>query len=361
MNSVFEQIFGLSGFDQRTLRIAELTGAEDRPALASGIRRALNHEHDWVEVETRTLARPGEPIQWRIWGELGRNSSDHVLLMVQPGSRAAFAEENQFQSDRWQAIGRLAGGVVHDFNNLLTGITLYCDLLLSSFDRRDRRRRYAAEIHSAIAQATALVGQLLVFASPKADPARPLNLNEIASSMGELLTRLIGENIQLNLNLDSDLGLVKIDAPQAQQVLLNLVLNARDALPNGGHITIETSNCKFQPLPKQTPGNSPAFPCVLLAISDNGCGMSAETRRQLFEPFFTTKNRGQGRGLGLTTVRSIVAAHHGLIHFDSAPGQGTRVMVLFPRALPEAPAQLPSSSAISQINPFQEEKKETQL
>ncbi len=368
MNPAFEEIFGLEGINRRALPIGELAGAECAEMLESGMRSVLDCERDWIEVETRSSVRPSEKIKWKAWREPGsRSAGDHALLMAERVSSADVVwVKNQLQSERWQAIGRLAGGVVHDFNNLLTGITLYCDLLLLSLDGRDRRRRYTSEIRSAVAQATALVGQLLVFASPKTTPVRPLNLNEIASSMCELLTRLLGENIQLHLDLGSDLGQVKIDAPQAQQVLLNLVLNARDALPNGGRIIIETSACKFQPLTKEARGNSTAFACVMLAVTDNGVGMSAETRQRLFEPFFTTKNSGQGTGLGLTTVRSIVTAHHGLIHFDSAPGQGTRVMVLFPRALPEAPVQLPSSSAISssailKINPFQEEKKETQL
>ncbi len=368
MNPAFEEVFELEGINQRTLPLAELTGAECAEMFASGMRSVLDCERDWIEVETRSSARPDEKIKWNVWREPEScNTGDHALVIAQRLSTTdVVGEQNQLQSERWQAIGRLTGGVVHDFNNLLTGITLYCDLLLLSLDERDRRRRYTSEIRSAVAQATALVGQLLVFASPKTIPVRPLNLNEIASSMCELLTRLLGENIQLDLALDADLGQVKIDASQAQQVLLNLVLNARDALPNGGRITIETSNCRFQPITKEARGNSTEFACIMLAVTDTGVGMSAETCQQLFEPFFTTKNSGQGTGLGLTTVRGIVSGHHGLIHFDSEPGQGTRVMVLFPRALPEAPVQLSSSSAISspailKTNSFQEEKKETQL
>lgn len=138
-------------------------------------------------------------------------------------------QETQLQAQRWEAVGRLAGGVVHDFNNLLTGVMLYCDLLLSSLDARDRRRRYAEEIRSAIVQATGLVKQLLVFARPQATPVGTLCLNEIARGMHDLLARLIGENIALDLHLDPELGAVTIDQAHAQQVLLNLVLNARDA------------------------------------------------------------------------------------------------------------------------------------
>ena len=158
--------------------------------------------------------------------------------------------------------------------------------------------------------------------------------------MHGLLTRLIGENIALDLHLDPALGVVKIDQAQAQQIILNLVLNARDALPNGGRIILETSNCRFQPVAGTVPSGLPAFPCVLLVVGDNGRGMDAETREHLFEPFFTTKNAGQGTGLGLTTVRSIVTTNRGLIHFESEPGRGTRVMILLPRASQAAESDL---------------------
>jgi two-component system cell cycle sensor histidine kinase/response regulator CckA len=275
-------------------------------------------------------------------------------------------EETQLQAQRWEAVGRLAGGVVHDFNNLLTGVMLYCDLLLSSLDARDRRRHYTEEIRSAIVQGTGLVKQLLVFARPQALPVRTLCLNEIARGMHDLLARLIGENIAFELNLDPELGVVTIDQAQAQQILLNLVLNARDALPNGGRITVETSNCKFQPIAgTMSPTDLPVFPCVLLVVGDNGHGMDAATRQRLFEPFFTTKNAGQGTGLGLTTVRSIVTTNRGLIHFESEPGRGTRVLILLPRAPQPAvsgPLDMadPDSGAQSPT-PIQQIKKESLL
>jgi two-component system cell cycle sensor histidine kinase/response regulator CckA len=273
-------------------------------------------------------------------------------------------EEPQLQAQRWEAVGRLAGGVVHDFNNVLTGVMLYCDLLLTSLDARDRRRRYAEEIRSAIMQATGLVKQLLVFARPQATPVRTLSLNEIARGMHDLLARLIGENIALELHLDPELGSVTIDQAQAQQVLLNLVLNARDALPSGGRITVETSNCKFQPVARTTsPTSLPAFPCVLLVVGDNGHGMDAATRQRLFEPFFTTKNAGQGTGLGLTTVRSIVTTNRGLIHFESEPGRGTRVLILLPRASqPSDPLDKADPDSETQSpTPIQQIKKEPLL
>jgi two-component system, cell cycle sensor histidine kinase and response regulator CckA len=296
-------------------------------------------------------------------GENTKTTPDQALHGAEPTNDTVLEQESILQTQRWEAVGRLAGGVVHDFNNLLTGVMLYSDLLLSSLDGRDRRRRYAEEIRSAIVQATGLVKQLLVFARPQATPVRSLCLNEIARAMQDLLTRLIGENIVLDLHLDPELGAVSMDQAQAQQILLNLILNARDALPKGGRITVETSNCKFQPVAgTMAPSTPTAFPCILLVVGDNGHGMDAATRHRLFQPFFTTKNAGQGTGLGLTTVRSIVTTNRGLIHFESEPGRGTRVMILLPRAsqsavsdLSEAEAANPDSGALSPT-PFQDKK-----
>jgi signal transduction histidine kinase len=283
-------------------------------------------------------------IKWTLWRErcLAEDNA-HALLIAELPNEAAQPVETLLQAERWVAIGRLAGGVVHDFNNVLTGVMLYCDLLLTSLDARDRRRRYADEIRSATVQASGLIRQLLVFSRPQNSPARPISLNEVAAGMRDLLVRLIGENIALELRLDPELGAVEIDPSQAQQILLNLVLNSRDALPKGGRITIETSNCRFQPVAGTSPqSDPPVFPCVLLVVTDNGQGMDARTRQHLFEPFFTTKNAGKGTGLGLTSVRSIVTTNRGLIHFDSESGRGTRVMILLPR--------VPGSASTDSIN-----------
>jgi hypothetical protein len=182
------------------------------------------------------------------------------------------------------------------------------------------------------------VRQLLAIARPGSCEPRLLSLNEIIEGMRSLLVRLIGENIELNFRLDPSLGLVKMDPAQTQQVLLNLALNARDAMPGGGQITIETSNCRVQVFTESRCGaeSQASLPCALLVVGDNGSGMAAETQAHLFEAFFTTKAAGKGTGLGLATVRDIVTSNGGLIHVDSAPGRGTRVTVLLP-LVPEAP------------------------
>jgi two-component system cell cycle sensor histidine kinase/response regulator CckA len=367
MNPAFERTLHRSVASRRSLRLCELVRAEDRERTELLLSDLLDSRRERIGIEARSSGPGQASAKWTAWRQPGGGGEpDHALLIAEHSSDPPRAEESLLQTQRWEAVGRLAGGVVHDFNNLLTGVMLYCDLLLSSLDSRDRRRRYADEIRSAIVQATGLVRQLLVFARPQAAPARLLCLNEVAATMRDLLTRLIGENIALELHLDSELGVVKIDQSQAQQILLNLVLNARDALPDGGRIVVETSNCRFQPVASAMPqSGAPAFPCILLSVGDNGHGMTAETRQRLFEPFFTTKNAGQGTGLGLTTVRSIVTTNHGLIHFESEPGRGTRVMILFPRSSPSTESGLPdtanSDSGAPSATPFHEIKRESHL
>jgi signal transduction histidine kinase len=235
------------------------------------------------------------------------------------------------QAERLEVVGRLAGGVAHDFNNLLTGILLYCDLLMGSIEPGHRARKYADEIRKAGMQASGLVRQLLTIARPPNFQPRLLSLNEIAEGMRNLLARLMGENIELKFCLDPKLGLIKMDPTEVQQILLNLVLNARDAMPRGGGITVETRNCKIQALTESALGTSTraSLPCALFVVEDNGSGMDDSTRAHMFEPFFTTK-ASKGTGLGLATVHSIVTSNGGLIHVQSAPACGTRVSVLLP-------------------------------
>ena len=386
MNAAFERTLDRGVASRRQLRLCELVHPQDREKTESLLRDLLgspaaNSRPDCIAINARGTSHGQASAKWTAWRQPGfQGGPDHALFMVErksderkPDERKNVPQdsdpvpvhESLLQTQRWEVVGRLTGGVVHDFNNLLTGVMLYCDLLLSSLDARDRRRRYADEIRSAILQAADLVRQLLVFARPQVTPARLLCLNDVAAAMRDLLTRLIGENITLNLHLDPELGAVQIDQSQAQQIILNLVLNARDALPNGGRISIETSNCRFQPVAGTASSGPPAFPCVLLTVGDDGHGMTAETRRRIFEPFFTTKNDGQGTGLGLTTVRSIVTTNRGLIHFESAPGRGTRVMILLPWASqpaesdlldPATPDKRPPSAT-----PSQEIKKELLL
>jgi hypothetical protein len=339
MNPVFERTFGHNSGDPRPLRLCDLVSPEEREELAGLVQELLDARRDSFRLQARgsgsdQRGKGQDSTEWTAWRVPEEESTAGSCLLIVAGlPEDREADERLQQRQRWEAVGRLSGGVFHDFNNLLTGVTLYCDLLLAGLESGNRLRRYADEIRSAILQASGLLRQLLVLAQQRGTERQVLSLNDVAAGMQNLLARLIGENIAFKFHLAPDLGLVKIDPAQAQQILLNLVLNARDALLEGGNITIETSNCSLQSLAGIPPphNHEAAFPCVLLVVTDNGRGMDAETRQRLFEPFFTTKSPEPGNGLGLTTVHNIVSRNGGLIHVDSEPGRGTRMMILLPR------------------------------
>jgi signal transduction histidine kinase len=364
-NLAFEQALDPELVHQSSLGLRDLVSLQERDATESLLRELFDGVRDSIRMDGGTATPSLVPTNWTAWRQPGTgDEATHLFVIGERTRMMGPPEDSLLQAQRWEAVGRLAGGVVHDFNNLLTGVMLYCDLLLSSLDSQDRRRRYADEIRSAVIQATGLVKQLLIFARPPARQLRLLSLNRIIEAMRDILSRLIGENIVLEFRLDPDLGLIRIDQAQAQQILLNLVLNARDALPEGGRIVVETSNCKFQTVAgsRLARQGAAAFPCVLLAVGDNGLGMDTKTRQRLFEPFFKTKSAGKGTGLGLTTVRSIVTASCGLIHVESEPGRGTRVMILLPRASQSPEVQLQNTSLARtepSPPPLQEARKES--
>jgi two-component system, cell cycle sensor histidine kinase and response regulator CckA len=247
------------------------------------------------------------------------------------------SEEHLREAENMEVIGRLAGGVAHDFNNLLTGILLYCDLLLHELDPGNRLRQHVEEVRMAGEQGAALTQQLLAIARKQVPQPRPILLNQVVASTENLLRRLIGEHIELVTFLELDLGPVLADQAQLRQVILNLALNARDAMPHGGRITLRTCG-------KTLTGTSQA--AVALVVEDTGCGMDAPTRARLFEPFFTTKQPGRGTGLGLATVQRIVKEAGGVIVVESEPGRGTRIEVLLPITSPTALPTMPSLAEV---------------
>jgi len=255
-----------------------------------------------------------------------------VISIAQDTTELRKTEEQFRQSQKMEAVGRLAGGVAHDFNNLLTAINGYADLLLGVMEREDSRRTYLQEIRKAGARAASLTNQLLVYSRRQILSPKAVNLNDIVSQMEMMVRRLIGEDIEFQVKLDGKIDAIKADPGQIEQVILNLIVNARDAMPKGGRLSLETGNVDMAEEPPclNEPAISGAY--VRLTVRDTGVGMEELVKNHMFEPFFTTKKTGRGTGLGLSTVYGIVRQSGGCIGVESEMGKGTAFKVYFPAA-----------------------------
>jgi len=311
-NTAFAQVFGYAGRSQ----LVGKTVADLGPEFEGAQRPS---------VQTST-------------GRFSAQGRDLLVISARPLLPAMNAAELR-RSQKLEAVGRMVGGVAHDFNNLLTGVVLCCDLLLAKLEDKNPLRRYAEEMKIAGAQGSTLIRQLLaVVREDRAEPAL-LSWNEVVEGMRDLLARLIGENIELATDLASGLHRVQMDAAEAQQIVLNLVLNARDAMPDGGRILLATRNCA--PRAGDLPRRPSHIGGIEFEVTDTGCGMEERVRAQMFEPFFTTKQAGQGNGVGLATVKGIVNHYRGSIEVASEPGKGTQIRIAFPAAQAEAPHSSP--------------------
>ena len=277
-----------------------------------------------IEVSSRLIYENGVPVAVQ--------GSARDITERKRAEEALRASQLQLQqSQKLEAIGQLAGGVAHDFNNMLTAIIGYTDLSLRRVGLENPIRRNLEETKKAAERAASLVRQLLAFSRKQILEPKVLDLNDVVKDMHKMLTRLIGENIKLATRLETDLGSVKADPCQVEQIIVNLVVNARDAMPRGGRVTIETANVSLdaQTAAKHVAVNPGEY--VMLTVSDTGSGMDQETQARIFEPFFTTKEVGKGTGLGLSTVYGIVKQSGGNIWVYSEPGFGTVFKVYLPR------------------------------
>jgi two-component system cell cycle sensor histidine kinase/response regulator CckA len=287
-------------------------------AMRSGAR-------DWVLKGH--LSRLGPAIERELAERRERRRSEAALQR---------SEERLRQSQKLDAIGGLAAGVAHDFNNVLSVIIGHADILLSELAANDPSRESIDEIRSAATRAADLTRQLLAFSRQQILQPQKTDIRRIVAGMGKLLRRLIGEDIELSIVAPPDLGTVIVDPSQMEQVILNLAVNARDAMPRGGTLTITTTNVDVGDDSTTDPGVPPGAH-VVLAVTDTGIGMDEATQARIFEPFFTTKEPGSGTGLGLATVFGIVQQSGGTISTTSAPGQGTTFKIYLPRIAKDLP------------------------
>ena len=240
--------------------------------------------------------------------------------------------EKQFrQAQKMEAVGRLAGGLAHDFNNLLTVIMGHSQVLIEELAAGTPVRAKIEEMHKAGERAASLIRQLMAFSRKQPEEPKVLPLNSVVGNVDSMLRRLIGEDIQLVIRLDPDDGHVKADPGQVEQVIMNLAVNARDAMPNGGRLTVETSNVQFGQRRNRPPMGAEPGSYIALIVRDTGHGMDEDTQSHVFEPFFTTKEKGKGTGLGLSTVYGIVKQSGGCIEVESKPGRGATFKIFFPR------------------------------
>ncbi len=340
VNPALAEIFGYTPAEIiDKLGPAELTHPEDRSMVSEYVRRRLEGKVTAMHYGFRGLRKDGTMIHCEVLGSraeyMGRPAIIGTLLDITARKQAEEAlrrsEEQLRQAQKMEAIGRLAGGVAHDFNNLLTAVMGYSEFLLNEFPWDDQRRRYLQEIYNTAERAASLTRQLLAFSRKQVLQPRVVNMNAILASVEKMLRRLIGEDIDLVTVQEPQLGAVKVDPSQIEQVILNLAINARDAMPHGGKLTLETSNVHLdEDYARRHAGVRPGR-YVMLAVSDTGSGMDAETRSRIFEPFFTTKRHGKGTGLGLATVYGIVKQSGGHIWVYSEPGRGTTFKIYFPR------------------------------
>jgi len=339
-----ERIFGHASPDLVGRNISSFIHAEDQLKLRDCLEKAALQPGGTFATEFR-LRRKDE--SWICLEATGNPMSDdpsagRILLTCRDVTERRRLEQELGQSQKMEAIGRLAGGIAHDFNNILMIIGGYAEMILGQLHPEDPLCKSASPILKIVDRGSALTKRLLAFSRKQVMSPRNVDLNAALEDMSKILPRLLGEEIEIVISPGKNTGMIYADYVQLEQVLINLAVNSRDAMSQGGRLTIETANVDFDE------SHSPAQPFivpgsyVLLAVTDTGCGMSAETRSHVFEPFFTTKEEGKGTGLGLSIVYGIVKRSGGYIIVDSEVNAGTSVKIYFPRV--EAAPELASDA-----------------
>jgi two-component system cell cycle sensor histidine kinase/response regulator CckA len=331
-NPAAEQVFGWT---------AEEAVGEFNPLIPAGapdelraLRERVLAGESFTGVELRRQRKDGKLVDVSFSAAPVRNADGKIMWIMEvleDITERKRLEGHLRQSQKMEAVGKLAGGVAHDFNNLLTAIMGYSELVLTHLREGDRVRKHVLEIKKAGESAASLTRQLLAFSRRQVLVPQILDLNSVVSNMQKMLRRMISEDVELEAVLAGDLGCVRADLGQVEQVIMNLAVNARDAMPEGGKLTIQTANVELDESYARSHIDVAPGRYVRLTVTDTGCGMDAETLSHIFEPFYTTKEEGKGTGLGLATVYGIVKQSAGHIAVSSEPGRGTIFRIFLPR------------------------------
>jgi two-component system cell cycle sensor histidine kinase/response regulator CckA len=333
VNPALEKMLGYELQDE-LLKSELVTGIFLHSGEYERLTELLIRTNEIKDVETEWKRRDGTPLTVRCSGRRINDENGmpaYFEVFAEDVTEKRVLEKQLRMAQKMEAIGRLSGGIAHDFNNLLGVIIGYSRVLKKELGASSALCEHAVEIEKAGQRAASLTKQLLAFSRQQVLTPAVLNLNTLVSDMEGMLPRLLGEDIAVSLALHSELGSVKADQSQIEQVIMNLAVNARDAMPQGGKLKIQTANVELdQAYARDHPGSKAGI-YVLLAVTDTGTGMNAEILAHIFEPFYTTKERGKGTGLGLATVYGIVKQSNGYIVVDSAPGKGTTFQIYLPQ------------------------------
>jgi two-component system cell cycle sensor histidine kinase/response regulator CckA len=329
VNEAAERLYGYTAEEFAKLSILDIQPEGDRASFSDHLRRIEAGRH---QEHRKHRKKDGKVFDVEIVAHSLDYAGRRVRLVVaQDLSERHLLEEQLRQAQKMEAVGRLAGGVAHDFNNLLMVIKGHTELLLGLLPATEHVTRKIEQIDRAADRATSLTRQLLAFSRMQVLQPKVMSLNSVVEDMGKLLPRLIGEDVELVIRTAPDLGAIRADASQMEQMIMNLAVNSRDAMPSGGKLVIETSNVDLDQMYTAAHPVVRAGRYVLLAVSDNGTGMDEETQTHIFEPFFTTKEQGKGTGLGLATVYGVVKQSGGFIWVYSELGKGTSFKIYLPR------------------------------
>jgi two-component system, cell cycle sensor histidine kinase and response regulator CckA len=327
-NTAFARAAGIATSEQPSYP-GDLVVAEDQAVVADAVRRYAVGAQMSGDIQVRLRTQPEEPVSLSLAGVRGLGEAA-VLLSLKDNSEEARLKRQVAQQTKMQAVGQLAGGVAHDFNNILTAIIGHCDLMLMRHTPGDSDYDDIQQVKSNSNRAASLTRQLLAFSRQQTLRPQVLQLPDVVSDVSTLLKRLLGENIRLAVSHGRSLGAVRADPGQLEQVIVNLVVNARDAMPEGGTVTIRTFALPAQQAQAMRSEILPVGDYTALSVTDTGCGIPPEVIGKIFEPFYTTKEVGKGTGLGLSTVYGIVKQSGGFIFADSSVGEGTTFNIYLP-------------------------------